>query len=360
MTSPLFKSANPRVATPYVQPVLEVCAGAGISAAQWLAECQLPPHLLGTPGLASETIAAEEYVLLLGKAAELCADPLFGLHVGEKVKLGTYNVYGLILLSCHNIGQVLQQTMRYEGLAHDLGRSHLHLHEGTAQYEWQSHFPHATRHLVESVFAGIRVFGHWLSGMPLPGKRLCFCHPRPELDASQWQEYQRILGQEPEFGAKHNLAEFDAQLLAWPVPNADVSLYPVLQQHAEQLLRNKAAQPAGLEAQVSQAIRQHLASDLGQNSVRLPHIAESLQLSPRTLQRKLGELGRNFQQILDQTRYRLACDYLRQSALSLAEIAFLLGFQEQSSFNHAFKEWSGQNPGAWRDQPANRSQSGSA
>ena len=40
---------------------------------------------------------------------------------------------------------------------------------------------------------------------------------------------------------------------------------------------------------------------------------------------------------------------LRQDALALVDIAFLLGFQEQSAFTHAFREWSGMNPGAWRE-----------
>lgn len=348
MTSALFKSANARVATPYLQPLLEVALGAGVTAAQLLAACALPPELLANR---TESIAASDYVRLLATAASLTGDPLFGLHVGEKVKLGTYNVYGLILLSCHNIGQVLQQTMRYESLAHELGRSALTQENGLAHYAWHSHFPDATRHLVESVFAGIRVFGHWLSGVPLPATRLCVIHARPQLSDEQWQEYHRILGREPEFSASANLAEFDAALLGLPVPNADVSLYPVLQQHAEQLLRNKAAQQAAgdLAGRVQQAIMQQLTQDLGQNQVRLPAIAAQLQLNPRTLQRKLGELGLSFQQILDQTRYRLACDYLRQNGFALADIAFLLGFQEQSSFNHAFKEWSGHNPGAWRE-----------
>ena len=56
-----------------------------------------------------------------------------------------------------------------------------------------------------------------------------------------------------------------------------------------------------------------------------------------------------FQQVLDQARFALARHYLRQDGLSLADISFLLGYQEQSAFNHAFKEWSGVNPGAWRE-----------
>jgi len=51
-------------------------------------------------------------------------------------------------------------------------------------------------------------------------------------------------------------------------------------------------------------------------------------------------------------------DYLRQPELSLVDIAFLLGYQEQSAFNHAFRTWSGTNPGAWRLQEMQARQAG--
>ena len=89
--------------------------------------------------------------------------------------------------------------------------------------------------------------------------------------------------------------------------------------------------------------------NLAQDRVRLAAIAQELALSPRTLQRKLGEAGASYQGVLDGAHFALAQDYLRQPGLSLADIAFLLGYQEQSAFTHAFKEWSGLNPGAWRE-----------
>ncbi|MEO7107242.1 MAG: AraC family transcriptional regulator, partial [Rhodoferax sp.] len=290
-----------------------------------------------------ESLPAADYVRLFDAGAELAQHPHFGLHVGERVKLGTYSVYGLILLSCRDFGQVFQQTLRYEGLAHDLGRSELSVTDGTAEYLWRSHFPHASRHLAESVFAGVRVFGTWLAGMPLPPAPVSFTHAAP-ADTS---EHHRLFGTDVEFGADANRARFDAALLTLPVPNADVSLYPVLQQHAEQLLRQKqrAQNDTGIIAQV----RASIAHNLAQDRARLAAIAEDLRLSQRTLQRKLSDAGASFQQVLDLTRKELAQGYLRQRNLGLADIAFLLGFQEQSAFNHAFKEWTGESPGSYRE-----------
>jgi AraC-like DNA-binding protein len=327
-----------RVTGSYLQPRLEAAAARGVGAGTLAREAGLPEGALWP---LPDSLDAADYVKLLDIAARLAADPHFGLHVGERVKLGTYSVYGLILLSCRDFGQAFQQTLRYEQLAHDLGRSALHLDGAAAQYEWISNYPSANRHLVESVFAGIRVFTSWLAGAPLPAAQLAFTHQR-EADGA---EYERVFGALPRFGAPTNAATFDAQLLAWPVPNADVGLYPVLQQHAEQLLRERTRGGSGIVAQVHAAIIRNLAHD----RVRLSSIAGELKLSPRTLQRKLSEAGATFQQVLDQARYALATDYLRQPGLSLADIAFLLGYREQSAFTHAFKEWAGVNPGAWRE-----------
>ncbi|MDC8758546.1 AraC family transcriptional regulator [Janthinobacterium fluminis] len=340
MPSAPAKAPRGRVAGSYLLPLLEAAAARGVDAAALARAAGLPERALCP---LPEALAADDYVRLLDIGAELAGDPHFGLHVGERVKLGTYSVYGLILLSCRDFGHALEQTLRYEQLAHDLGRSALRVEAGLAQYAWHSHYPRGQRHLIDSVFAGIRVFGNWLAGSTLPPVDLAVTHAG---GAGLEDEYLRVLGALPRFGAAANVASFDAQMLSWPVPNADVSLYPVLQQHAEQLLKRRAQAGADIQAQVHAAILRGLT----QGQVRLPAIAGELKLSPRTLQRKLSEVGASFQQVLDQARFALAKDCLRQPGLSLVDIAFLLGYQEQSAFHHAFKEWAGVNPGAYREQ----------
>jgi AraC-like DNA-binding protein len=330
-----------RVTGSYLQPLLDAAFERGVGALDLAREAGLAGTALAP---LPESLAAQDYVRLLDAGARLARDPHFGLHVGERVRPGTYSVYGLVLLACRDFGQALEQTLRYEQLAHDLGRSHLSLDGAAAQYEWASHFPQSSRHLAESVFAGIRVFGNWLAGGQLPPAQVAFAH---HTDAGAG-EYERVFGTLPRFGAPANTARFDAALLAMPVQNADVALYPVLRQHAERLLSERARQTPAIVARVREAITRNLAIE----PVRLGSIADELELTPRTLQRKLAESGASFQQVLDEARFVLATGYLRQPDLPLADIAFLLGYQEQSAFTHAFKEWSGLNPGAWREREA--------
>ncbi|MBC3868891.1 AraC family transcriptional regulator [Undibacterium oligocarboniphilum] len=331
-----------RVAIAYVQPILELLHERSCDLAALAGMAGLPGNWLDT---APDSISTGTYLRLLDSGAALCNDPHFGLHAGERFRLGTYNVYGMILMCCKNFGQAFQQTMRYEGLAHDLGRSSLDIRGEIAQYQWHSHFPDASRHLVESVFAGIRVFGQWFAGTDLPPVPVYFSHAAPD-DLS---EHHRLFGELVYFDAPMNHASLPSDLLSWPVPNADASMYPVLQQHAELLLLQKqqAAQREDIVSQVRSVILRHLAQD----QARLADIAVELNMSQRTLQRKLTQAGIPYQQLLDQTRQSLAENYLRQHHLSLAEIAFLLGYQEQSAFQHAFREWTGVTPRAFRSKP---------
>lgn len=47
-------------------------------------------------------------------------------------------------------------------------------------------------------------------------------------------------------------------------------------------------------------------------------------------------------------RKELAMDYLKNSDMMLFEVAFLLGFSDQSAFNHAFRRWTGSSPMKYR------------
>jgi AraC-like DNA-binding protein len=80
-------------------------------------------------------------------------------------------------------------------------------------------------------------------------------------------------------------------------------------------------------------------------------------MSPRTLQRRLEELGTTYQRLLDDVRRRSARRLLTNTDLDSGEVAFLLGFEELNSFTRAFHGWEGTTPTRWRELP--RDQRGS-
>ena len=77
-------------------------------------------------------------------------------------------------------------------------------------------------------------------------------------------------------------------------------------------------------------------------------IAEQLGLHPRTLQRQLAAEGHRCQDLIDAERRVQATRYLAEPRLQLGQIAGLLGYTEQSTFNRSCRRWFGMTPGDYR------------
>jgi AraC-like DNA-binding protein len=119
----------------------------------------------------------------------------------------------------------------------------------------------------------------------------------------------------------------------------------VLSEHAELLLSRL---PRG--ADLIERTRRAIGGRLRGGDPSLEGVAREMGMSERSLQRHLRDHGSSFNALADEVREATACLYLEQPDMALAEIAFLLGFSDQSSFNRAFKRWTGLTPRQGRAQ----------
>lgn len=93
-----------------------------------------------------------------------------------------------------------------------------------------------------------------------------------------------------------------------------------------------------------------IADKLSDGVPPIASVATSLGMSARTLQRRLADGGLTYQNLVTQARLELAQSLMSEASYSLAEIAFLTGFSEQSAFTRAFKRWVGKTPGAFKNE----------
>jgi AraC-like DNA-binding protein len=100
---------------------------------------------------------------------------------------------------------------------------------------------------------------------------------------------------------------------------------------------------------IVQQIQSLLIDILPSGSVTDQMIAKELHLSERSLQRKLRDKGTSFRLVLESVRKMVAMQYIRNPRNSMGDIAFLLGFSEQSAFSRAFKKWTGTSPIKFRE-----------
>lgn len=101
-------------------------------------------------------------------------------------------------------------------------------------------------------------------------------------------------------------------------------------------------------ATMSAGVKKTLTGALPGGSTSVEAIAKRLNVSKRSLQRRLSEEGTSFKALLNETRFEMSDLYLKDSGLSVPEISYLLGFRETSSFFRAFQGWTGMTPGDYR------------
>lgn len=340
MDNPVPTSSSVSVA--YLQGLLDYLARQGVDSAELLDRVQLSPQILSQR---DQRIAASTYLELLGHGVRLTGDAQLGLHLGEAVRPGYYGVLGYLIMSCATLADALHRQARYAALVGNLGQVDLADEppraglEPQVAHSWQPLLPQQKRQLSEETLAGWVTFGHWISGLDIPPTEVRFQHSAP----SDITEYQRIFRCPVLFDQADNALVFPKRLLATPLGQADAQVRLMLDAYADRLLGEIQQGHSVLDR-----ARLELSRQLPEVGADLQQIAARLALSPRTLQRRLREAGLSFNQLVDETRQQLVLHYLRDPALELAEIAFLVGFSEPGSLARAFRRWTGQSPGEYR------------
>lgn len=165
-----------------------------------------------------------------------------------------------------------------------------------------------------------------------------FRHPAPE-DA---KPYQSVFNCPVVFDASGDRLWCEIEDWTARSAEADAPLGLLLEEHAR-LLSEAVPIHGGFVSTLRSVI-----ADVLSDGAPSELVARKLAMSVRSLQRRLKQERTTYSAVLDSLREELARQYLADSDLAISEVAFLLGFSEQSSFHRAFKRWTGAAPGEWR------------
>jgi AraC-like DNA-binding protein len=146
-----------------------------------------------------------------------------------------------------------------------------------------------------------------------------------------------------EFDAGIMQWHFDAALLKENCPNANPITARMCAEFCHRMLQSFNAD----EPELVRTVRLACLNSIG-GFPSVEDVAGQMNVSPRTLHRRLAESGYGYQVILDDVRRRVAEEYLRNTALSVDEIAARTGFSEASNFRKAFKKWTRELPADYR------------
>jgi AraC-like DNA-binding protein len=284
-------------------------------------------------------IPLADWIALLQLIAAEDPRPALGLQIGECIAPRHAGVMGYIALSCDSLGEAFMRFERFHRLVYDGNPAAMAIHGDVVTVSWGIEHGLPGQLADETAIAAFATIVRKLVDQPLQPSSVNFVNPAPE-DLTPYEEF---FGCPVTFGGTLTCVTFPTQYLMLPIAHSDPGLRTLLENQAESLLR---ALPGKQEFQTE--LKEALLRSLHEGTPTLERVAHRLAMSPRTLQRRLGELDLNFQHLLDRTRAELARGYLLEGNLTLAEIALLLGYSEQSAFNRAFKRWTGQTPTALR------------
>jgi len=300
--------------------------------------------MLRAAGVSRETLADPDARLpnvqagaLWAKAYELSRDPVLSLHVAEACPVGAYKVVDYMGASARTPGEAFRYAVRYFPLINTAVQLAIDETGDPVTFEvvGERGGGSVTRPYAEYCLAAFFLHIREGTGVPLRARLVTFAYPEP----SDVREHERVFGGPVRFGEAHNRLFLDRAAWDAPARGANSGVLGVLAEHADLLLERLPRGPDLVER-----TRKAIGGRLRGGDPSLKGVARELHTSDRSLQRHLRDLGYTFNQLADEVRATTAKLYVAQTDVALAEIAWLLGFADQSAFHRAFKRWTGATP----------------
>lgn len=321
-----------------VEKIARAAALKGIAPAELYRAVGLDAAMLNDP---DNRFPFRQMVALYEQGARLTGDEDFGLHVGESTNVKMFDIVGYAVANSRTLGEALSRAVRYHSIWSDGAFFRLDL-EGELvhlSYRYTDLDGTECRQDSEMTMSLLIKFAREVTGVDWTPREMRFQHAAPR----NTKEHERIFRAPLSFNMHACEMVFDSAILGLPFIAADPALCALLDRHAEELLA-RLPRRGGLTDEVRHLLHQALnGGDPG-----LDAIAHQLNLSPRTLQRKLKEEQTSHQDLLDEMRRDLSVRYLREPEMAICEVAYLLGFSEPSAFHRAFRRWFGSTPREYR------------
>lgn len=270
--------------------------------------------------------------------------PWLGLLMGQMSSAPSMGITGFLAQSAPSVRQACKAIARYELLNsfNARGSSSFYIENqlGVLQFYSISPYNDYNYFVVDSVLSNWYFFLAEISQINNPVKRI-----EIEFDAPSYREmYAQFFAAEVHFNCARNAIVLDAESLECAVVSSNASTYSALKIYAQKELE-KVRLGLSFQEQVARTIGPLLSG----HTPTLEQVAQRLNSTPWIVRRKLQSEGGSFQQVLNDTRKDLAISYVCDTTLSLGEIAYVLGFGSSVAFQRAFKRWTGEAPGHFRE-----------
>ena len=285
-------------------------------------------------------ISQAQCTALVRVLVRVMRDEFWGL-CDTPVRIGTFATACDAMVQCTTLEEAIRAGLRHYHLMLDDFTGRLQVQGGIAEIVLCEHVPWHARHAYAQssfLFCGSGLLS-WLVARKLPLLDVRMRNAKTAFNKkTHWLFEADILYEQPRAGLR-----FDARWLELPVVQNTQSLHGFLRGAPANLLIKYRDQTSATE-RIRRLLRKHLDDRI----LTLEEASSMLAMTAQTLRRRLLLEGQGFQAIKDDLRRDMAIEYLSRPELTVLDIAALVGFSEPSTFQRAFKGWTGVAPGEYR------------
>jgi len=264
--------------------------------------------------------------------------PALGLEIGRHIKVEHCGVLGYLFRTSRNLGEALLCFKRFQRLIYAGSQAEIkHINKQIFSVEWDPDFGYSSQLSDELLLTSMtNITREIIHPHTLNLVQVTFTQP---IIAKNLTIYESFFGC-PVLPQQQKLSiSFQVRDLSCPIQFEDQNLHSLLGKQAEALLSHQPEDDMFI-AELGDTITRCLHEGKADAAV----VANQLNISVRTLHRRLKVKNRVYREVLKDIRKSMAIKYLSDHKLTLAEVALLLGYSEQSTFSRAFSSWHGQSP----------------
>ena len=274
-------------------------------------------------------------------ATEASGDPFFGLQVGSRVMPSDFFVLGHAWMASATLAGAMRRLCRYYDVLTTLN-SHVEFHHRSGEYALTDLRPDGSQQPQKSAkdagFSALLKLCEIAARKPVFPTRVALAVPL-EFRSDR---YDALFHCPVTYGHDNEVWFFAASDMDEPLTGSIPDVASATDRIAEDYI-------ASLDDNtVTREVRQLLIQMLPSGNADQEEIAKRLYRSKSTLQRQLSAEETNYRNVLETTRCELAEQYLKDGNYTQAQIAFMIGFADQSNFARAFKRWTGVSPGDYQ------------
>ena len=336
MSSESNGSSNPSTIAAYAFAIASSLEQQGVDAQALFKACHVPLQTTTDPMLRLTNV---EISRLFKASVEATGDPTFGLLVGQNMHPGNLHALGYALMASTSLRDYAQRLSNYYKIVSQ--SANIQVEETADEFRivtvveaqdicWETH----------DAFCALLVrFIRFIYNPDFNPLRVELMRPEPSGNIAPYTDYFKC---DIRFSSPDVVFAIDPGLIDKALPGASRELAQMHDQTTMQYLKRMEKQD------IVNRVRTMIVEELSSSAITKQRVADKLCMSPRSLQMKLAAKSTSFQEILDGTRHSLALGYMDQSAISITEAAYLLGFSDVSNFTRAFKRWTGKSPREFR------------